>query len=156
MSPAFSFSTGLDVLIAVLLIATIVYAVSLNRKLTRLRDDRGEMEALIVRLVEATDRAQTGIEGLREHAAELGEQLDQSIHRSRGRVDELAFLIERAESLSGRLDGSIAAARPLTPVPTDAPATAGPSDAAKPSFERQSTEVPPEEAGLLKTLQGLR
>ncbi len=156
MSPAFWFSTGLDILIAVLLIATIAYAVSLSRKLTRLRDDRDEMEALIARLVEATDSAQTGIEGLRDHAAELGEKLHQGIDRSRGRVDELAFLIERAESLSGRLDGSIAAARPLTPIPTDAPAAAGPPKVVKPSFERQSAKVPPEEAGLLKTLQGLR
>ncbi len=53
MSPDLTFSIGLDVLTALLLAATIGYAVSLNRKLNHLRDNKGEMEAVIARLIEA-------------------------------------------------------------------------------------------------------
>ena len=160
MSPDLSFSVGLDVLTALLLVATIGYAVSLNRKLNLLRDNKGEMEAVIARLIEATDHARAGLESLRTHAVEVGEQLQQGLKQSSGRVDELAFLIEKAEALSGRLDGSIAAARarqasapataasPSTPLHPAAPAGAAQQDANPPPA--------PEEASLLKSLQGMR
>ncbi len=160
MSPDLTFSIGLDVLTALLLAATIGYAVSLNRKLNHLRDNKGEMEAVIARLIEATDRARDGLEGLRTHAVEVDQRLREQLKKSGGRVDELAFLIEKAETFSRRLDGSIAAAR--------VPQASTPAAAAKPCVphrpvapagaERQDTnrEPAPEEASLLKSLQGMR
>lgn len=148
MSPDITFSMGLDVLTAILLIATIGYAVSLNRKLTLLRDTKGEMEAVIARLAEATGQAQAGLEGLRSHAAETGELLQQGLQQSSGRVDELAFLVEKAESLSKRLEASIAAARPGV-----SRSRASSADAKR---REASREPPPGEADLLKSLQGMR
>lgn len=136
------FATLLDALIAVLLAATIAYAFILNRKLTRLRNDRAEMEALISRLINATDDAQKGIQALRSHASEVGERLQKGLEQSRGRADELAFLIERAETMARRLNAGSAAPKPAAPS-----VTAKTTGAAKPSAE---------EASLLKTLQGIR
>ncbi len=160
MSLDLTFSTGLDVLIAILLVATIAYAVSLSRKLNRLRDNKGEMEAVIARLIESTDHARTGLEGLRTHAAEVGERLQQGLNQSRGRADELAFLIEKAEALSHRLDATIAAARVPQPVPPVAPANssnpAGGAQSAGTQPQDSNREPPPGEAELLKSLQGMR
>ncbi len=150
MSPDVAFSIGLDVLIALLLIATIAHAVSLNRKLNLLRDDKGEMEAVIARLIEATDRARTGLDGLRTHAVELGERLGKGIEQSRGRVDELAFLIEKAVTISQRLDKSIAAAVASPCVPHRRAAPAGTQQ------QDSSCKPTPEEASLLESLQGMR
>jgi len=158
MSPDLTFTTGLDVLTVLLLIATICYAVLLNRKLNRLRDNKGEMEAVIARFIEATDHARAGLEGLRDHASESGESLQKGLTQSSGRIEELAFLIERAESASKRLDESISTAR----------ASHAPTEAAKPSVPlrpvtpaESGQQAPnggpaPEEASLLKSLQGMR
>lgn len=160
MSPDFTLSLGLDVLIALLLIATIAYAVSLNRKLKLLRDNRGEMEVVVARLVEATDGAREGLDGLRTQAADLGEHLQQGLNQSRGRVDELAFLIEKAESLLRRLDTSIATARaPQASTPAAVASPCTPLRQAAPlGMQKQTSgsKPPPEEASLLKSLQGMR
>jgi uncharacterized protein DUF6468 len=160
MIPDLTFSIGLDVLTALLLIATIAYAVSLNRKLNLLRDNKSEMEAVIARLIEATGQARTGLEGLRAHAVEVGERLQQGLKQSSGRVDELAFLIERAEKLSERLEGSIAASRaPQASAPAAVASPCIPHRGAPPAGPGQrdpSREPAPEEASLLKSLQGMR
>ena len=124
------------------MVATIGYAVTLNRKLARLRSDRGEMEAVIARLIEATDAAQSGLEGLRAHADAVGVRLQKGLEQSQGRADELAFLIERAEAVARRLESATAAA----------PA------AEKGAVRRaeRAAEAPAQETGRLKSLQGIR
>ena len=144
MTAELSLATLLDVLIALLLVATITYAVILNRKLTRLRSDRGEMEAVIARLIEATDGAQKGLEGLRAHADHVGSRLQKELARAQGRADELGFLIERAEAVSGRLERAASAAPART-------ASAGPTRQAE-----ALSEPPAAESELLKSLQGVR
>jgi hypothetical protein len=74
LGPA-EFSLLFDAVVAALLVATIVYAVILNRKLTQLRDARGEMERLLGGFVEATSRAERGLAALREAAGACGEEL---------------------------------------------------------------------------------
>ena len=65
----------LDLVIAGLLVATIVYAIQLNRQLIKMREGRSEMEGLIRSFNEATTRAETGIKAMRRAAAETGEGL---------------------------------------------------------------------------------
>ena len=152
MSEALSPALLLDGLIAVLLVATIAYAVILNRKLTRLRRDRGEMEAVIARLIEATDAAQKNLETLRAHADQVGPRLQKELARAQGRTDELAFLIERAEAVSDRLERAKAAAPAR-------PATEGVARRAEPPVEPPvEPQVKPSagDAKLLKSLEGVR
>ncbi len=105
------FSLILDALIAALLVATIGYAVVLNRKLGVLRDAKSEMEALIASFSESTERAGSGVESLKQEAGRSGEALQKKVESARGLVDDLGFLIERGTRLAERLDGGIGTAR---------------------------------------------
>lgn len=104
-------SLMLDGLVAALLVATIVYAAILNRKLGRLRADRAEMEQQIARFVECTQRAEASIKHLKAVADEAGQSLQQPIDRAMAVRDELVFMIERGDTLSEKLSGRISAAR---------------------------------------------
>jgi hypothetical protein len=171
MSGEATLSIILDAVIAVLLIATIGYAFVLNRKLGKLREARAEMDALAARLIESTERARSGLDGLRDHAQQSGERLQRAIDAARGRADELAFLVEKAEALSGRLDGAIGAARPKaaaaaavrSPRSQATTRQKAPASGSKPGSGPASSRAPgtpsgasPEEADLLKALQGMR
>ena len=102
---------ALDILLIVLLTATIAYAVLLNRRLARLRRGRAELEQTIAEFNAATSRAEDSISGLKAHAGELGRELDGRLQRARATCDELAFLVERADEQARRLAGAIRAPR---------------------------------------------
>ncbi|CAK0741042.1 hypothetical protein CCP2SC5_100028 [Azospirillaceae bacterium] len=106
------FSILLDLVIAGLLITTIVYAVILNRQLTRLRESRAEMEGLIKRFTEATSQADAGVKGMKRAATESGEVLQKNIERAISLRDEFRFLIDSAESLVARLENIPGVERP--------------------------------------------
>ncbi len=105
------FSLIIDALIVVLLVATIIYAAVLNRKLGALRDAKGEMEALLASFSESTERASHGVELLKRESGRSGEALQNKVATARGLVDDLGFLIEKGTSLAERLDGGVGAAR---------------------------------------------
>ena len=95
-----------DVVLAGLLIATIAYAIMLNRGLTELHQSRGEMEALIRSFSEATARAEAGIKAMKRTASETGEGLQRNSERAQALRDELQFMIEAGDSLAQRLAGT--------------------------------------------------
>ena len=113
----------LDLVIAGLLVATIVFAIQLNRQLVRLREGRSEMEGLIRSFNDATARAEAGIKTMRRAATETGEGLQKSIERAQSLRDELQFLVEAADSL----------ARRLAETPTQARAAAAPPPPRRPA-----------------------
>lgn len=101
MSPLISLI--MNVIIAGLLVATIVYAIRLNRQIERLRDSRSELAELIVGLNEATANADTAVRGLRKAAGDTGEQLQRAIDKATALRDELAFMVETGDALANRL-----------------------------------------------------
>ena len=105
------FNLIFDALIAVLLVATIGYAVVLNRKLTVLRDGKSEMAALIASFSESTERAGSGVETLKQAAGRSGDVLQNQVDTARGLVDDLGYLIEKGTRLAERLDGGVSGAR---------------------------------------------
>ena len=102
-----SISVALDLLVAGLLVATIAYAIVLNRRLRQLRGGSEQMERLINDFYQATTRAESGVTALKEVAGrsdwEITEQLE-SLTKLR---DELEFLVDRAEGQGARLEGLI-------------------------------------------------
>jgi hypothetical protein len=126
------FSLVFDALIAVLLIATIVYAAVLNRKLGALRDAKGEMETLLASFAESTERAGNGIELLKQEAGRSGAALQNQLNAARGLVDDLGFLIERGTSLAQRIDGGVETTRVR---PAAAKTGSGPESAGESGFE---------------------
>lgn len=93
----------LDVLLAVLLVATIVYAIVLNRRLAVLRANRGELEEFLTRMNEATSRAEASLKGIRQAAERAQRGIDEPMQKAQALRDELLFLIERADSSAERI-----------------------------------------------------
>jgi hypothetical protein len=170
MSPAMDTSLILDAAIAVLLVATIAYAVVLNRKLGALRDAKTEMEGLLARFVESTDKAGSGIESLKAEAKRSGERLQAKLDAARGLADDLGFLIEKGSGLADRLDGALGVARAERVTVKPAGAEIKPAGSAGGSGEETRAAAPVEgsapaaepkdlsetESELLKALQGMR
>jgi len=171
MSQGFGLNLVFDAVVAVLLVATIVYAAILNRKLSALRGLKAEMETLVTRLAQSTRVAEDGLSHLRGAAERSGETMQRTAETARGVADELSFLIERGNSLARRLDGAPpspaanasappAAAPVAEPASSAQPATrpaTGNRRAKAPSGAQAAEPAPsPQEAALLKALQGLR
>ncbi|NBO20284.1 MAG: hypothetical protein EBV03_13905 [Proteobacteria bacterium] len=104
-------SLGLDIVIAVLLCTTIVYAFILNKRLQALRADREDMENLIRKFHDATTKADSSIKGLKQSSQDLSADLQEKIIRARALRDEMTFMLERGELLANQIDGSISASR---------------------------------------------
>lgn len=101
----------LDLMLAALLVATIVYAVILNRRLGALRDGREEMRALINDFTAATEKARTGMDELRTASEASTRGLEEMIGESRALREDLGFLIERGGVVADRLEGGVRSAR---------------------------------------------
>jgi len=106
MSPALY----LDVLVAVLLAATIIYGSLLNRKLGALRSNKAELDVLIQSFNDACMRAEAGVKMLRT-ATDEATRLQQYLARGQMLRDDLAFLIERGTVIADRLEGNVRSAR---------------------------------------------
>ncbi len=105
------FRVLLDLVIAVLLIATIGYAITLNNRLTALRRNRDQMAKIIASFNEATVRAESSIPKLRRAADEAGGGLQERVEKAQSLRDDLAFMIERADTMANRLENAVRSAR---------------------------------------------
>ena len=126
----------LEIILIVLLGATLFQAIRLERALGVLKRDRTALEALVVGFNASTHQAEDGIHRLRAAADGAGRQIEVQLSKSVSLKDDLAFLTERGDRLADRLDTLVRAARPLgqerlvrvqeTPTPgTDAPKGSG-------------------------------
>lgn len=162
MNAANSIPVAIDVIIVVLLIATIAYAIVLNRKLAVLRDAKAEMEVLLARFADSTAKAESGIRSLKAHAGESGATLDTMTSRAKALADDLTFLIEKGTSLANRLEEAVGSARAkgggaarTGAAATDRTRAIGAANPPSAKAARE-TEASPEEAALLKALRGVR
>jgi hypothetical protein len=101
----------LDGLLAALLVATIIYAVMLDRRLRTFRQARDEMQALLANFTAATVQAQSGIAALRDNGQNTSAELKGQLERGKALRDDLAFLLDRGAILADRLEKGIGAAR---------------------------------------------
>jgi chromosome segregation ATPase len=142
-----------DLVLIVLLVATLVYVGRLSRRLAELRQDRQSFETLITEFAKATADAQKGVGELRQSAEGIGRDLGQRIERGQeitGELqrcaDDLKMLINRADMAAGKLEAAIGASR-QQPVPP-----ARPSEAAAPESPLQD----PQTKALLSALGRIR
>ncbi len=147
-----------DLLLAGLLIATIVYAIILNRQFINLRDSRSEMEALIRSFNEATIRAEIGVKAMRRTSLDTGESLQKTVERAAQLRDELNFMIDAADTLAQRLAEVPTRVRPATATLSAAPqSSTHQSSAHQPSTRRpqsqQSQSQSPQPARRLPDLE---
>ena len=98
-----------DVLIVVLLAATIGYAIQLSGRLAALRKDRAELDETAKRFAQAAERAENAIAALKATSETAGKALEQVTAKAQGLRDDLAFMVERGEPLADRLSSSVTA-----------------------------------------------
>jgi chromosome segregation ATPase len=104
----------LEIVLVVMLGATLVQAIKLERALGVLKRDRASLEMLVAHFNTSTHQAENGIERLRAAADGAGRHIEHQLTQSVMLKDDLAFLTERGERLADRLDTLVRSARPLT------------------------------------------
>ncbi|MEM6901984.1 MAG: DUF6468 domain-containing protein [Pseudomonadota bacterium] len=115
-------SLFLDVTIIGLLIAVIVQAARLSRKLTVLREARKEMDATIKQFFEASAKAELAIRNFHKAAGETSQKLDGDTKRAQLLTDELKLMIDSGNGLAERLEAVVEGGRAL-PGHGEVPAT---------------------------------
>jgi hypothetical protein len=103
----------LQIVLVMLLGATLLRAVRLERALGVLKRDRASLEALVVDFNASTHQAESGIQRLRVAADGTGRQIETQLSKSLSLKDDLAFLTERGDRLADRLELLVRSARPL-------------------------------------------
>ena len=103
----------LDIFVAGLLVATIVYGSILNRKLSALRSNKAELDVLIQSFNDACMRAESGVRSLRT-ATDEAQRLQQYLSRGQVLRDDISYLIDRGTGLADRLEGNVRSARSET------------------------------------------
>jgi Domain of unknown function (DUF6468) len=105
-----------DGLLCALLVAVIILAIKLDRRLTDMRNGNLDLASLVASLNSAVDKANTSIVNLRLAAREADETLFQRSSKARALSDELSIVVESAERLSSGLTRS-----PISKVPPVSP-----------------------------------
>lgn len=101
----------LDSLLAILLVATIVYCGKLNRRVRVLQDSRGELATLVAQFNQTTEKATATIEELKSTSKKIVEQMQVKINKANYLADDLSFIIEKGEKIANNLEGEISHAR---------------------------------------------
>ena len=96
-------SIALDVALVAMLAGAIFYAVRLNRTIEALREGKGELAALVGRFDDAAAHAERSIAKLGQATAEQGKALDSAIAEAQALRDELAFMLERGDTVADRI-----------------------------------------------------
>ena len=94
----------LEIVLVVLLAATLFHAVRLERALGVLKRDRAALEELVGGFNASTRAGRAGIERLRAAADGAGRQIARQIEAATALKDDLPFLSQRGERLADRLD----------------------------------------------------
>jgi hypothetical protein len=126
-----------DVLVAVLLVATIVSSVGLSRRITRLKADEAAMRTTIAELMHATETAERAIAGLRTTLGDCDRTLADRLRTAERYAADLASQVEAGETVMGRIAQIVDASRQVAAL--DQPARpAAQSESASPHRERLS------------------
>ena len=97
----------LQIVLMVMLAATMFHAFRLERALGVLRRDRAALEELVAGFNESTRQAETGIERRRAAADGAGRQIARHVDQARSLKNDLDFLISRGEKVADHLDKAV-------------------------------------------------
>ena len=106
---------ALELLLSLLLAATLFHALRLERALGVLKRDRVALEALVETFNSSTRLAEQGIDRLRSSAEGTGRQLSHQIEVAGGIKNDLLLLSERGENLADRMEQLVRSARSVEP-----------------------------------------
>jgi hypothetical protein len=121
----------LDVILIILLMATLFHALRLERALGVLKHDRSALEDMVATFNSSTQLAEQGIDRLRNSADGAGRQISRQIETATGLKNDLQFLSERCEKLADRLEFLVRSARSVEPLASSTTARSSPNGAVK-------------------------
>ena len=101
MSPAILLLA--DILVAVLLAATVVTSVGLSRRIARLKADEAALRATIGELMQASETAERAIHGLRHTLQDCDRTLAERLRTAERYAADLAEQVEAGETVMGRI-----------------------------------------------------
>ena len=99
-----NFSLIVEIVLTLLLAATLVYCAILERRLSALRKNQDGFKDTITELNEAIVTASTSMRMLKSSVAGAAETLDDRLSRARNLSDELALLTNSGERIAQRIE----------------------------------------------------
>ena len=108
----YGFGFLIESLVAVLLLLTIAYCVTLNNRLKQLKADEQSLKATIAELITATEIAERAVAGLKTTAHECDRTLGERLRTADRCCAELNQQISAGDVVLKRLSRIVAAARP--------------------------------------------
>jgi hypothetical protein len=111
----------IESLVAILLLLTICYCVTLNKRLKRLRSDEMTLKATISELITATEIAERAIAGLKLTVRECDQGLGERLRLAERYSADIGVQLAAGEKILERLTQIVSASRPAL---SDAPTTA--------------------------------
>ena len=108
-----SFPIILDFIVVTLLIATILYAISLNRKLDAMYKNREELQKFIENFSQSLLKAEISMNKLRLSGEKVFTDLAEKLKEGGTLRDDLGYLLERGEKLAETLEDKVRVARNL-------------------------------------------
>lgn len=101
----------LELVLIVLLAATLFYALRLERSIAILRKDRGALSDVLAAIRTALDDADRGIQTLQGMAEGTGRALHQEVEAAAAAQQDMRYLLERLEGVAARVEGVIKTGR---------------------------------------------
>ena len=117
-----SFGLTIEILVAILLMVTIGYCYTLNRRLERLRADEQSLKGTIAELITATEIAERAVNELTRAAQENDATLGERVRAAERCCVELDRQVSAGDIVLTRLSRVVVAARSLQDVPSAATA----------------------------------
>ncbi|URD37618.1 DUF6468 domain-containing protein [Methylobacterium tardum] len=111
-----------DILVAVLLAATIVTSLRLSRRIGQMKGDEAALRQTIGDLMVATGTAERAIAGLRAAIGDADRTLNASLDAATARSAELKLQVEAGETVVTRIGAIVAQMRAVPARPEPAPA----------------------------------
>jgi hypothetical protein len=106
-----------EILVAILLVATVVTSVRLSRRITRMQADETAMRATVVELMKATETAERAIAGLRTTLGDCEKTLADRLRVAERYASDLAEQVEAGESVMNRMMSIVESSRKAAGAP---------------------------------------
>ncbi len=103
----------IEIIIAVLLVATCAYCFVLSRKLRALRRGQEELFTLIGKFDEASRRAERNLAIMQKAGLSTSRDLDAAAARAHALIDELSVMVNAGDHIAGRIEGVVNEVRVL-------------------------------------------
>lgn len=103
----------LEIILIVLLAATLIQALRLERALNVLKRDRASLESVIAGFNVSTHQAESGIQQLRAAVDGAGRAVEGQLHKGVSLKDDLEYLMDRGNQIADRLEQLVSQSRPL-------------------------------------------